>query len=143
MNPNLNYAQVVRGRGDMGHAPGIIDVRDFAIIIDAIGLIQDTPQWAQCNGQLGMLNWFRRYLDWLITSPMRTALDYILPAALNPQLGPYQQINPPRPEQIVDELYLAASRYHEPAYLQAAQKILGDDAATHLTNLLYAAPTTS
>jgi len=67
---------------------------------------------------------------------LQTALDYLLPAALNAQVWPYQQISPLKPEQIVGVLYQAAEHYHEPSYLQAAQTILGQDATTHLNNLL-------
>jgi hypothetical protein len=68
---------------------------------------------------------------------LRTALDYLLPAASNAQVWPYQQISPIKPERIVDVLYQASEHYHEPAYLQVAQTILGQDAIAHRNNLLY------
>ncbi len=79
---------------------------------------------------------------WNYTTPkgatLRTALDYLLPAALNAQVWPYPQISPIKPERIVDVLYQAAAHYDEPSYLQVAQTILGQDTTTHLGNLLYA-----
>jgi hypothetical protein len=78
---------------------------------------------------------------WSHTTPdganLRTALDYLLPAALNTQKWPYQQISPIKPERLVDVLYQAASHYHEPSYWQAIQTILGKDMTSHLDNLLY------
>jgi hypothetical protein len=68
---------------------------------------------------------------------LRTALDYLVPAASNAQVWPYQQISPIKPERIVDVLYQAAEHYHEPDYLQTAQTILGQDDTTHRNNLLY------
>jgi hypothetical protein len=66
MNPNLNYAQgipgVVEGRGI-----GIIDTRDLARVVDAIGLIEDTRMWTEAD-QRGMVAWCRDFLTWLQTS---------------------------------------------------------------------------
>src|SRR5579884_2556416 len=234
MNPNLNHAQMVRGR-ESGRAAGIIDARALSEVVDAIGLIQHTHVWS-IQDQKEMENWFRHYLNWLLTSPLgkeeaaaknnhgswydvltasiallldeterardilqssttrridsqiqadgsqpfelkrtltwhysafnvqallalaqlgkhvgvdvsnhttpdganlRTALDYLLPAASNAQVWPYQQISPIKPERIVDVLYQAAVLYHEPFYGQMAQRILGQDATTHRNNLLY------
>src|SRR5581483_11793342 len=44
MNPNLNHAQMVRGR-DTGRAAGIIDARALSTVVDSIGLIQRFHQW--------------------------------------------------------------------------------------------------
>jgi hypothetical protein len=68
---------------------------------------------------------------------LQTALDYLLPAVSNAQAWPYQQTSLIKPERIVDVLYQATVFYHEPSYLQVAQTILGQDAATHRNNLLY------
>ncbi|HZR41119.1 MAG TPA: alginate lyase family protein [Ktedonobacteraceae bacterium] len=234
MNPNLNHAQMVRGR-NTGRAAGIIDARALSTVVDSIGFIQRTSLWT-AQDQQGMENWFRRFLDWLLTSPLgreeaaarnnhgswydvlaasialfvnkteiarniveaskarridrhiqadgsqpyeltrtrswhysvfnlqallilsglgdyvgvdlrnyatpeganlRTALDYLLPAAFNPQVWSYQEITAIKPEQIVDVLYLATRYYHESAYLQKAQAILGESARNNLNNLIY------
>ena len=66
MNPNLNHAQMIRGR-DTGRSIGIIDVRDFASIVDAIGLIQHSHSWTE-QDQNGIERWFSQYLDWLLNS---------------------------------------------------------------------------
>lgn len=236
MNPNLNHAQMVRGR-ETGRAAGIIDARALSGVIDAIGLIQHTHAWSR-QDQQEMENWFRHYLNWLLTSTLgkeeaaaknnhgswydvlttsialfldeterareflqasqtrridsqiqadgsqpfelkrtltwhysafnvqallalarlgehvgvdiayhstpdganlRTALDYLLPAASDAQVWPYQQISPIKPERIVDVLYQASVLYHEPSYVQMAQRILGQDVMAHRNNLLHAA----
>lgn len=66
MNPNLNYAQAVKGVTD-GRGIGIIDTRDLAHLVDAIGLIGQSPSWTAAD-QDGMIGWFGQYLDWLLTS---------------------------------------------------------------------------
>lgn len=68
---------------------------------------------------------------------LRKALEYVLPAAFNPPVWPYQQISALKPGELVDVLYQAAIHYHSTTYLQDAQQILGLDAATHIDNLLY------
>lgn len=68
---------------------------------------------------------------------LRTALDYLLPAAADARVWAYQQISPIKPERIVDVLYQAAVLYQEPSYVQVAQTILGQDATTHRNILLY------
>lgn len=234
MNPNLNYAQGVRGRST-GRAAGIIDARALSSLIDAIGLLGQTALWTP-QDQQGMVDWFRNFLDWLLTSPigkeegaaqnnhgswydvlttsaalfiddqataraileasptrridghiladgrqprelvrtlswhysvfnlealfgvahlgermgvdiwshatpegatLRTALDYLVPTALDTQRWTYQHISPIQPEKIVDVLYQAAAQYHEPAYLRIAQQILGSEGITRQENLLY------
>ena len=66
MNPNLTYAQIVRGRS--GPNPtGIIDSRDLALVVDGGGLLAGSPQWT-ASDRNGMRVWFVQYLDWLLTS---------------------------------------------------------------------------
>lgn len=66
MNPNLTYAQMVRGRP--GPSPfGIIDAERLAFIIDAVGLLAGSPPWTAADGE-GMRSWFAQYLTWLLTS---------------------------------------------------------------------------
>ncbi len=66
MNPNLNYAQAVKGRND-GRGIGIIESRLFIDVIDAVGLIQSSSSWSKSD-QLSMEKWFADYLQWLMTS---------------------------------------------------------------------------
>jgi len=66
MNPNLNYAQAVKGKND-GRGIGIIESRLFIDAIDAVGLIQSSSSWTKSD-QEGMEKWFSDYLQWLMTS---------------------------------------------------------------------------
>ena len=66
MNPNLNFAQAVKGR-ETGRGYGLIDTRHFVRLIDAIGLMNNASSWTS-KDQEGMKNWFTRFLDWMQTS---------------------------------------------------------------------------
>ncbi len=66
MNPNLNFAQAIPGRTE-GRGIGIIDTRRFGDIIDAIGLLETSEYWSG-NDTKEMKEWFRNYLNWLLTS---------------------------------------------------------------------------
>lgn len=66
MNPNLNFAQAVKGV-NTGRGAGLIDSRHFIKLIDAIGLMQDTRHWKPQH-QRGMQQWFAEFLHWMQTS---------------------------------------------------------------------------
>lgn len=66
MNPNLKYAQSVKGVTD-GRAEGVIDTRHFMHIIDAIQLLKASKTWTK-KDQLGMEGWVKEFIDWLGTS---------------------------------------------------------------------------
>ncbi|HLZ59507.1 MAG TPA: alginate lyase family protein [Ktedonosporobacter sp.] len=66
MKPNLNFAQMIRGL-NTGRATGLIDSRHFALVVDALGLLQLSPAWT-AQDQQGMQSWFAEYLDWLLNS---------------------------------------------------------------------------
>lgn len=66
MNPNLEFAQAVKGV-NTGRGAGMIDSRHFVKLIDAIGLIQGSRDWSATD-QEGMKNWFRDFLAWMQTS---------------------------------------------------------------------------
>lgn len=66
MNPNLKYAQSVKGVTD-GRAEGVIDSRHFMHIIDAIQLLKASKTWTK-KDQLGMEGWVKEFIDWLGTS---------------------------------------------------------------------------
>ena len=63
MNPNLNYAQSVKGVTD-GRAEGVIDTRHFMHIMDAIQLIKASKKWTR-QDQLGMEGWVKEFIHWL------------------------------------------------------------------------------
>jgi hypothetical protein len=66
MNPNLKYAQAIKGVNE-GRGAGLIDSRHFIKVIDAIGLIQTSKSW-KTEDQKGMQQWFSDFLNWMQTS---------------------------------------------------------------------------
>jgi hypothetical protein len=66
MNPSLQYAEMVPGRNN-GSSTGIMDTHNISDIIDAIGLIQDSPSWTKQDLK-SMQTWFSKYLNWLLYS---------------------------------------------------------------------------
>lgn len=67
MNPNLNYAQAIKGENE-GRGAGMIDARHLQKVIDAIGLIKADKNWTAADQQ-GMVTWFGSFLNWMQTSP--------------------------------------------------------------------------
>jgi hypothetical protein len=66
MNPNLNFAQAVKGL-DSGRSWGLIDSRGLAQVVDGIGLLAGYKGWT-VEDQKNMVQWFSQYLEWLLTS---------------------------------------------------------------------------
>jgi hypothetical protein len=66
MNPNLEFGQGIPGITP-GRGIGIIDTRDLARIVDAIGMLGATGAWTPADEQ-GMRAWARAFLTWLETS---------------------------------------------------------------------------
>ena len=66
MNPNLTYAETVRGKSKI-YAAGIMAGRNLTDVVDAIGLIQPSSAWSN-EDQVGITSWFSQYLDWLLKS---------------------------------------------------------------------------
>jgi hypothetical protein len=66
MNPNLNYAQMIKGV-NTGRGAGLIDSRHFIKLVDAIGLLQGSKSWKE-QDQQGMKQWFSDFLQWMQTS---------------------------------------------------------------------------
>jgi len=67
MNPNLNFAQAMKGQ-NTGRGAGLIDTRHYVNLIDAISLISHSLYWTD-DDQHGMKKWFADFLNWMQTSP--------------------------------------------------------------------------
>jgi hypothetical protein len=67
MNPNLNFAQMVKGINN-GRGTGIIDTRHFNFAIDGIHLIESSKYWTKDKSQ-ATKKWFTEFLYWLDNSP--------------------------------------------------------------------------
>jgi len=66
MNPNLQYAQAVKGHND-GRGTGLIETSAIADIVDAVGLLSGSRSWTQAD-QRAMLDWCGKFMDWMLTS---------------------------------------------------------------------------
>ncbi|MHB8644338.1 MAG: alginate lyase family protein [Thermomicrobiales bacterium] len=66
MNPNLEYAQAIKGR-NTGRGIGMIETAVFGDLVDSIGLLAGSRAWSTVNQQ-GMHDWFARFLYWARTS---------------------------------------------------------------------------
>ncbi len=66
MNPNLNYAQAVKGRFE-GRPEGVIDTRHFIYLLDGIQLLKNSKSWTPQN-DTNLKKWFSQFLGWLNTS---------------------------------------------------------------------------
>lgn len=66
MNPNLKYAQAIKGENE-GRGAGIIDARHFIKVVDAIALLEPSRHWTDVDQQ-EMKNWFSEFLKWMQTS---------------------------------------------------------------------------
>ncbi len=71
MNPNLNFAQAIKGV-NTGRGAGLIDSRHFVKLIDAAGIIGASKYWKE-EDQQGLKKWFADFLQWMQTS--RNGID--------------------------------------------------------------------
>lgn len=67
MNPNLTYAQFVKGRND-GRSAGIVSARTMPEALDAVGYLRGSKNWTHTDDE-AMRRWFGSYYTWLTTSP--------------------------------------------------------------------------
>jgi hypothetical protein len=51
-----------------GRPTGLIETREIGLVADAVGLLAGSAAWTE-NDQKELVNWFTKYLDWLLTSP--------------------------------------------------------------------------
>ncbi len=66
MNPNMNFAQAIKGVND-GRGAGLIDARHFIKVVDAVGLLKDAKTWTATD-DAGMRKWFSDFRNWMETS---------------------------------------------------------------------------
>jgi hypothetical protein len=66
MNPHLKYGQAIPGITD-GRFIGIIDGRSFAVLVDAIALLETSGEITDDESS-GIRAWFEEYLRWLTES---------------------------------------------------------------------------
>jgi len=71
MNPNLNYAQMVKGKNE-GSRWGIIDTWPLIHIVDGVALLDGSKSWTAADNS-AMQKWFADYLVWLRTSDLGIA----------------------------------------------------------------------
>ena len=67
MNPNLNYAQAIKGEVE-GRGAGIIDARHFMKVIESARLLNGSKKW-KTEDLKNLKTWFTQFLNWLQTSP--------------------------------------------------------------------------
>ncbi len=67
MNPNMDFAEAVRGRNP-GRGAGIIQLNRLPMILDAVRLIRDSKQWTAADDS-GFTSWCSSYQQWLRESP--------------------------------------------------------------------------
>ncbi len=68
MNPNMNYAAGIPGTAD-GRGVGVHRFKDFAIILDDIGLLRAMGQWTD-DDQAKMTQWVGKFAEWCNTTKL-------------------------------------------------------------------------
>ena len=74
MNPNLNYAQGIKGVNN-GRAAGIIETHNLPFVVDAAGLLASSKAWTPAD-DAALHQWFTRFHQWLITAPEAIKEDH-------------------------------------------------------------------
>ncbi len=67
MNPNMNFAEAVKGR-NTGRGAGIIQLSRLPAILDAVLLLRGSKAWTAADDS-GFTSWCLSYQSWLSTSP--------------------------------------------------------------------------
>lgn len=67
MNPNLQYAQAIKGVSK-GRGTGIIDTVHLAEVTKAAKALESAGVWSSPSEREAVRGWFREYLDWMATS---------------------------------------------------------------------------
>jgi hypothetical protein len=67
MNPNLNYAQAIKGNND-GRGAGLIESRHFIKVIESVKFLEGSVYWTK-EDDLKLKKWFADFLKWMQTSP--------------------------------------------------------------------------
>jgi hypothetical protein len=68
MTPHLRFAQVRRGHGKEGAAPGIMELKDFAVFLDGVRLVQQSGRMSDAE-QHEFSQWLASFRRWLHESP--------------------------------------------------------------------------
>lgn len=71
MNPNLNFAQAIKG-SNTGRGAGLIDSRHFIKVVDAVQLLKGSGYWKE-KDEKDLQQWFSDFLNWMQTS--RNGMD--------------------------------------------------------------------
>lgn len=66
MNPNLNYAQAIKGRNE-GRGAGLIETRIFIPLLDAVEILREDSAFEK-ETYPELKQWFIYYLDWMQSS---------------------------------------------------------------------------
>ena len=66
MNPNLNYAQAIKGVND-GRGTGLIETISFSNLLNTVGLLDGSKAWTLADKN-NLKQWFSDYLTWMLES---------------------------------------------------------------------------
>jgi hypothetical protein len=66
MNPNMQFAQAIRGIND-GRGTGLIETHRFSSTVDSIGLLAGSKSWTEAD-QKGTQEWFAKFTKWMLES---------------------------------------------------------------------------
>jgi hypothetical protein len=72
MNPNMNYAQVVRGPGSgLGKHTGVLDLKGITKVVSGIEIMRaaGAVEWSQGTEE-GMVAWGTKMLNWMTTDEL-------------------------------------------------------------------------
>jgi hypothetical protein len=66
MNPNLNFAQAIKGENE-GRGAGLIESRHFIEVIESVKLLYGSKSWTDYDDKM-LKKWFAEFLNWMQTS---------------------------------------------------------------------------